>query len=63
MDPFAELGSSGGAAPKKRAKVKFDYKPLAGNQIPLIKGTTIEIITLGKKGEWTKGIDPASGRC
>lgn len=62
MDPFAELSNPGGAAPKKRAKAKFDYKALAANQIPLTKGATLEIVTMGKKGEWTKGIDPASGK-
>ena len=58
MDQLAGLG----APAKMRAKVKFSYESRAANQISLKQGTTIDILSAGAKGGWTKGVDPVSGK-
>ena len=67
MDPFSSLGATQGQAKdalsnKKKAKVMFDYPGQEGNYISLRKGSVIDVIHVGAKGGWTKGIELGTGK-
>ena len=64
MDPFSQAGATQGqaGAVKKRAKVKFDYPGQDGNYISLQKGSVIDIVHVGAKGGWTKGVEISTGK-
>lgn len=53
------LGAS--ASSNKRGKVLYDFTATAENQINLKAGSTVQILTLGNKGGWSKAVDPQSG--
>jgi hypothetical protein len=45
----------------KKAKVLYDFKPQAENQISLKTGQVISIVHDGGKGGWSKGIEEGTG--
>ena len=49
-------------ATRKKAKVKFDYLGQEGNYISLQKGSVIDVVNVGTKGGWTKGIELSTGK-
>ena len=67
MDPFSSLGATqgqagSGSSVKKKAKVMFDYPGQEGNYISLQKGSVIDVIHVGAKGGWTKGVELGTGK-
>jgi hypothetical protein len=45
----------------RKAKVLYDFKPQAENQISLKTGQVISIVHDGGKGGWSKGIEEGTG--
>lgn len=58
-DPFANLASpvASGSSCSFKARVLFNYTSQASNQINLIAGQEITILTKGEAGGWTQGVN------